>query len=190
MKYLYFLICIIFLNTSCKNQRSGNFVSNSDVLNSNQSNGGKDQLNQINFNPNSIQITHHYDSLVDSTFSKYKLSDLDLTTLKQILSDPNPDPEDKADEVCGSISKKCKWCTNSYLIDSKYITYKSTLNMFINPLIQMGMIFSTLFGLDAGVGDQLHVMCSKFRKGIRYECSTVFTSSDYCSPKCERESKY
>ena len=189
MKNIFLLFAILI--TSCNNHRSGKFETNSNnITNSNSTNSSRNLVNPNDFDPNSIQITPYYDSLVDSTFSKYKLSEIDLKTLKQIFSDPNPDPEDKADQVCGTVSKKCKWCGKTFEIETKYITYKSTLNMFTNPLIQIGMTFSTLFGLDGTFGDQLHVMCSKFRKGTRYECSSDFTASDYCSPKCERESKY
>jgi hypothetical protein len=186
-KLIIFIISSLFV-ISCNSNKSGHFVNKSNLDPNEVNNLGLPKI-EHDLDPNKIEISHFYDSLVDSTFLKYRLSDLDLKTLKQILSDPNPDPDDKADKVCGNISKKCQWCGKTFQVESKYITYRSTLNMFINPLVQIGMVFSTLFGLDSGVGDQLHVMCIKFRKGIRYECISDLTSSDFCSLKCEKESR-
>lgn len=182
------ILFFFFLFVACKNNRSGHY-SNYSNHDSNVNTNSESKNSPTKFDTNLIEISHYCDSLVDSTFSKYRLTELDKKTLKQILSDPNPDPEDKADQVCGTKSKKCNWCGKIFQVETKYITFKSTLNLFINPVVQIGMIFSTLFGLDGGVGDQLHVICVKFRKGIRYDCVNDFSASNFCSQKCERESR-
>ncbi len=102
-------------------------------------------------NISDIIITNEASKVVDSTFSILELNTTDKITLKQTLSDPNSDTENKSGLDCSIIEKYCKWCGKSFLVQQKYTTYKSILEKFNSPIVAMGIEFINLFGGKRGV---------------------------------------
>ena len=136
-----------------------------------------------------ITITSEASKTIDENFGDYNLQQSDLQTLKKILSDPNPDPENKAGQSCGTSIKKCKWDNASFEVQTNYITYQTIIEMLSNPFAQMGLAFTKILGKDDELKNQIHQLCTQFDNGTRYECSEGMSASDYCSEKCKYEAK-
>jgi hypothetical protein len=136
-----------------------------------------------------IIIKPEAEKIVNETFSDYDLSESDINTLKEILSDPYPDPENKSGQNCGTITKNCKWDNRSFDVQTNYMTYQSLIELFSNPLGQLGIGLVSAFGGKEQIKLQIHELCEKFNDGNRYDCSEEIGSSEYCSEKCKYESK-
>jgi hypothetical protein len=77
-----------------------------------------------------IKVSDEINSIVDSVFSPYQLPSNDMYTIKVILSDENPDPDNKEGLECGTENKLCKWCGTSFTTPKVYNTQKSIFQLF------------------------------------------------------------
>lgn len=172
-------------NNSSRTQQVEQNTNNN--YSSSQSGQGTTGSNTHNYS-NNITITPEAENEVDSNFNKFNLSRDDLNTLKQILSDPNPDPENKNGTNCGLMTKKCEWCGRDFDVQQQYITVKKLIGYIDNPFSGLVIAFGTALGKENKLGSELHEMCVKFREGDKYKCDD-YNSSNYCSEKCEHEYK-
>jgi len=128
--------------------------------------------------------------IIDKTLAPYKLSNYDLNIIKNIYYDPNPDPESKEGTICGSTTRNCKWCSNSYNVDQKFTTYKSLIQQFTNPITAYSMFLASALTNSDEMKNAFHEICNNYINGKKYVCDTDFNPSEFCSLKCANEYKY
>jgi len=141
---------------------------------------------------NSISIKKDISEYIDTTkfITNLGLDENKKKDLKRILSDPNPDPENKVGTSCGQTERKCKWCPNSFNVDGTY----STIYNDVKKLIKPENIFEAYTAAIAGgfapsqVKDELVRCCNLYRTGERYFCN--YNNQEFCSEKCKTEYKY
>ncbi len=140
-----------------------------------------------------IQITRFNDSLVDATIKKYKLSldSVDVFTIKQILSDKNPNADDLNGQDCGNVIKKCKWCNKDFAIVKTYRTYKSIVSEMFSFKGKIDLWVTSLYKGTGEFEDEMHYVAMNFRKGQKHECISADNEGEqmYCSLKCKKESE-
>lgn len=182
MRYLY-IYAIILILIGCES------IDQKIKSNNKISNAISSTKNYLASSKPTITITSDASKTIDENFGNYNLQQSDLQTLKKILSDPNPDPENKAGQICETNVKKCKWDNESFEVQTNYITYQAIIEMLSNPFAQMGLGFTKILGKDDELKNQIHQLCIQFENGNRYECSEGMSASDYCSEKCKYEAK-
>jgi hypothetical protein len=156
----------------------------------------KRQNKHLEFQKNKIdqiQITRFNDSLVDATLKKYKLSldSVDVFTIKQILSDKNPNLEDLNGADCGNVIKRCKWCNKDFAIVKTYRTYKSKVSEMFSLKGKIDLWVTSLFKGSGEFEDEMHYVAMNFRNGQKHECISPDDEGEqlYCSLKCKKESE-
>ena len=156
----------------------------------------KRQNKHLEFQKNKIdqiQITRFNDSLVDATLKKYKLSldSVDVFTIKQILSDKNPNLEDLNGADCGNVIKRCKWCNKDFAIVKTYRTYKSKVSEMFSLKGKIDLWVTSLYKGSGEFEDEMHYVAMNFRNGQKHECISPDDEGEqlYCSLKCKKESE-
>jgi hypothetical protein len=127
--------------------------------------------------------------IIDSTFAMLQLSQKDLNTLKNIYYEPNPDPESKEGEICGTAEKSCKWCSASYSINMVYVTFKSIIEKLTNPFGKFALDVGLIFGDSSELKTEIEKACEQYRNGQNYECADDERTGEFCSLKCKNEYK-
>lgn len=136
-----------------------------------------------------ISYTQEQSDEIDSAFGQFNLSDEDMVVLKKIYADPDPDPENKEGLNCGYEIKRCKWCGNEFQVTQGFVTYKSLIEKFTNPITSWAIELGSLFGgFKNTIPPLLHKLCNNFRVGIKYDCADT-DDDDYCSERCRWEAK-
>jgi len=191
-RILYTLILCLLISCDTDQVGSANREKSSFQESNNSASDDKKKSPMGNNRNYTIVITQQASSTVDSTFSEFGLNNEDLNTLKEILSDTEPDPENKSGTDCGVITKQCKWCGKDYEVQEHFTTYKNFVEMCTNPFAQIGLFFVGIFSQNQKieVAEYVHKFCEKFRNGEKYTCTTDIGASDYCSRKCEYEDKH
>lgn len=140
---------------------------------------------------NNIQIDKEISAYVDT--NKYvaclKLDENLKMELKRILSDPNPDPENKSGTSCEQTERKCKWCSNVFYVDGTYTTIYRNVKNYIQPenfLTAYAAALAVGFGSEQ-VKDELTAYCNSYKNGERY-CNS-YSNQEFCSERCMREYK-
>jgi hypothetical protein len=168
-------LLFIFIVASCNSKRQNKHLES--------------QKNEIDV----IQITRFNDSLVDATVKKYKLSldSVDVFTIKQILSDKNPNGDDLNGQDCGNVIKKCKWCNKDFAIVKTYRTYKSKVSEMFSLKGKIDLWVTSLYKGSGEFEDEMHYVAMNFRKGQKHECISADNEGEqmYCSLKCKKESE-
>lgn len=174
-KFLLLPLLFIFTVASCNSRRQNKHLES--------------QKNKIEL----IQITRFNDSLVDATIKKYKLSldSVDVFTIKQILSDKNPNGEDLNGQDCGNVIIKCKWCNKDFSIVKTYRTYKSKVSEMFSLKGKIDLWVTSLYEGSGGFEDEMHYVAMNFRKGQKHDCVSADNEGEqmYCSLKCKKESE-
>jgi hypothetical protein len=142
-----------------------------------------------------IQISDDIDQEVNKSeiIQSLGLTSDELTKLKKILSDPNPDPQNAVGHNCGQSKKKCKWCGKEMSVNILITTQD-----YINNLIKSATIsiwVDVQFqgeGIDPNINNELQKVKTAIISGIntydaiKYTCSSNL--EDFCSEKCKYES--
>lgn len=142
-----------------------------------------------------IQISDDIDQEVNKSeiIQSLGLTNDELTKLKKILSDPNPDPQNAVGHNCGQSKKKCKWCgkemsANILITTQDYINNlikSATISIWVDLQFQAE-------GIDPDINNELQKVKTDIISGIntydaiKYTCSSNL--EDFCSEKCKYES--
>lgn len=114
------------------------------------------------------------------------LSGDEILKIKKILSDPNPDPENKSNDICGQTLHNCKWCGSDYYVSAYYQTIQEYINYAI--LLDRAISFPKMFGFDRQ--KEYRTLISSYENGNKYTCVSGNDNGGYCSNKCKEEEKY
>jgi hypothetical protein len=115
---------------------------------------------------------------------EYDLDEIDIQTVKDILNDPNINPELKGSTFCNYSIKQCNWCSNQIKSRTYYITTFQKIHYFFSN--ERDFITKPDYYMST---DDISQICSDYRNGIRYYCALTERPSDYCSRKCENEAR-
>lgn len=118
------------------------------------------------------------------------LSADEIQKIKKILSDPNPDPENKSGDFCGDTRHKCKWCGSEYYVSSYYQPIQEYINFTIlfDGLSAVTANFQKLFG--GNPAGEFRELIDSYEEGNKYTCKSESDNGGFCSPKCKEEEKY
>jgi len=135
--------------------------------------------------PISKEASEYIDT--DQSIVSLELDESTKMDLKRILSDTNPDPENKIGTNCGESEKKCEWCSSVFYEEGTYVTLRSVVEQMLLAPSLIG-----IFTLSPGYGnseirDALKSFCDLYRNGERYQCKPG--DSRFCSEKCQSEYK-
>ncbi len=141
---------------------------------------------------NNIQINNDISEYIDTTkfITNLGLDENQKNDLKRILSDPNPDPENKTGTSCGQTERACKWCSNVYYVEGTYTTIYRDVKNYIKPEDLITAYAAAVAGSfsPSRVKDELVRCCNLYRSGERYFCN--YDNQEFCSEKCTTEYKY
>lgn len=114
----------------------------------------------------------------------------EIIKIKKILSDPNPDPENKSGDFCGDTRHKCKWCGSEYYVSSYYEPIQKYINfaMVFDGLSAVTANLQKLFG--GNPAGEFRDLINSYEKGNKYTCKSESDNGGFCSPKCKEEEKY
>ncbi len=145
------------------------------------------------FSWNDIQISDDIDQEVNKSeiIQSLGLTSDELTKLKKILSDPNPDPQSAVGHNCGQSTKKCRWCGKE-MSANILITTQNNLNNLTSPYaFSMWGSLQIGYGIKPDINNYLHEVKTAIISGInsydaiKYTCSANL--EDFCSEKCKYE---
>lgn len=189
------LLGIIFL-VYYSNQGSTNNLTSSNAIRSVSSkNSLKNNISSVfSTDPyNSIEIKSEISKQVDASgiLNGLHISNETKLKIKKILSDPNPDPENKNGSACGNIQKNCKYCSRTFNVVATNRTAQDFFNWFLfNPLFESGLSLAMAFGLtqETDFTTLIVHVCDEFGKGKKYLCDD-WNETEFCSLKCQDEYK-
>ena len=129
---------------------------------------------------------------------KKQLTSEENTFLRKVLDSYDEDPSGKIGVNCGIGTATCKWCGRNFRYQKVYQSRVAVLKQFENPLVNAFEGIYVAFGVPmakaAGV-DVIGQMATEVKQSLReikngniYECGG--TVPDFCSQKCEYESKH
>ncbi|MEI8203907.1 MAG: hypothetical protein WCH34_12885 [Bacteroidota bacterium] len=141
---------------------------------------------------NSIPIKSDVSEYIDTckVLEYYGLDDNIKTDIKRILSDPNPDPENKVGTNCGQQERRCKWCPNVFNVEGTYSSIYQNVKNYVKPediFTAYAVAFAGAFS-PSKVNAELVRCCNLYRSGERYLCD--YNTQEFCSEKCKTEYKY
>ncbi len=126
-----------------------------------------------------------------------KLDDDTKTAITQILSDPNPDPNNLNGEYCGDVISHCKYCSNaianpkfnrSIQESLKVRLFNRKINLYVSEIINAqnslqesenksdsdvnwgGLMLEGMLSEVKGWEDDLRDACNLYREGFKYRC--------------------
>jgi|LauGreDrversion4_2_1035121.scaffolds.fasta_scaffold38422_1 hypothetical protein len=158
----------------------------------------------------SIVILPEISEEVDnSPVVKYFQFDNELKTkIKIILSDPNPNSENKSGQYCGDLIGNCKWCRKQIIESKEYSTTKDYLeyilfSSFAKSAIRLAENFDTDGQQRKSFLNEIQGLSQEFSNGNKYRCDLPYTGqkgnviypyrpkslNEFCSKKCESEFK-
>lgn len=196
----------VYLFYNYNNNSSNNYTSNDFIGGSDQSANSNNDSESSNTTPinelENIEIDPTISEEVDNTpfIQNLGLSEDIKIKIKKILSDPNPDPENKNQTAVSSEYFKCKWCSSDfYVATSNYISIQSLLR---EKLFDTSIIFETWMTAmadESGKVDSensrknyiklIEYICNFYEVGNKYTTYDV-KPSEFCSEKCKTEYKY
>ena len=191
MKSFIIIGFIMYLTLiSCNQNSNGNNQLNNDLSNLI---GKNDQSTAVNYFSN-IKIKKEISDEVDSSkvFRIFGLSEDVKTKIKKILSDPNPDPDNKSGTACGEVEKKCKWCSNTFTQNKKTITAQETLKLYLSGFYELWVGMTQVLMPEEKKTEErnrIEQICNNFQNGDKYICEVIDNESEFCSLKCENEYK-
>jgi hypothetical protein len=106
-----------------------------------------------------------------------------------ILSEKDPDIDNKSGAICSEDYKTCKWCSNSFSIYSEYMTIKDAINFILfTPIGGYGTVLLSVFDGGEEVRSTIKQYIRNYENGEKYSCETI-TNKEFCSEKCKYEYK-
>ena len=116
------------------------------------------------------------------------------TKIKKILSDPNPDPENKSGEICGNDYSNCKYCGKEFPHPKKFQSAKYLINIAITNPITAPFFAHRISILESTSNKQefrsyLLEISDNFQSGNKYTC-IVEDENEFCSKKCKDDNRY
>lgn len=167
-------------------------LQNSLYKTSETTDNGKKPFNDFNWD--NIQIDPEIDEGVNNSeiIQAMKFSNDELTKIKKVLSDPNPNSENADGKDCGRTTKQCKWCGKE-MSENKLTTTQSLINALTNPFILIGSTAKAYYGKEVDLDKDINDMKMIVLKGInsydfiKYTC--VPNTDDFCSARCEYQFK-
>lgn len=170
-------------------------ITESDMPSSTQTSGIQTFLDNIEasskeFDNSGIPVNEEAERIVNESqlIQDLNLQQNDLLTLKQILSDTNPDPDSKVGEICSFHTTECKWCSKEIKNEDHIQSYQNIVKLSLSPLGSMGLLFSGAFTGNDKLKKELEAFCNDFRVGKKYLC-VEDEDKTFCSKKCETEYK-
>lgn len=150
----------------------------------------------ISNNPfDEITINESIAGQVDNSefIKSLSLSGEEIIKIKKILSDTNPDPESKSGANSGQTQHECKWCGDSYFVDSYYQTLQDYLLESMNfDALAAGMNnLQKIFRVNES--SKIRQYISSYERGDKYTSVSAGGNDGFCSQKCkneERNSRY
>lgn len=141
---------------------------------------------------NSIPIKSDISEYIDTSkvLEHYGLDDNFKTDIKRILSDHNPDPENKVGTNCGQEERRCKWCSNVFNVEGTYSSIYQNVKNYVKPEDLFTAYAVSIAGAfsPSKVKAELIRCCNLYRSGVRYLCD--YSTQEFCSEKCRTEYKY
>ena len=192
----------LFYN-STKNK---NYTSNDSISGTEQSSSSNNVSESSNTTPinelENIEIDPSISDEVDNTpfIQNLGLSEDSKIKIKKILSDPNPDPENKNQTAASTENFNCKWCSKEFShASSNYISIQALLRrkLFDGSVIYvtwMTAIVDESGKVDSEKGRLNYIqlieeICNFYDVGTKYTTYNV-DPSEFCSEKCKTEYKY
>ncbi len=151
-----------------------------------------------------ISISSEISDEVDNTpfIQNLGLSEDLKIKIKKILSDPNPDPENKNQTAASSENFNCKWCSKEYShATSNYISIQALLR---EKLFDGSSIYMTWMSVSFDESGNVEVsneekflkysqliekICNFYDIGNKYTTYNV-DPFEFCSEKCKTDYKY
>ena len=114
-----------------------------------------------------------------------------LKIIKIILSDNNPDSQNKNGTYCGEKLTNCKWCSRSIVNRKVFKTIQEVLNMmFFEPGVRLFMKIEILDPITKEeTKSEIQNYCIIYKNGEKYICESEDVK-EFCSLKCENEYKH
>lgn len=182
-----FLVSTYSPNTTSTNSPSNNQISNN--TEKNYDNSSNDSYNNSNDYDNIVikqDISEEVDK--DPIIKAIQFNEETKKVIKKILSDPNPDPENKEGVICDNEYSRCKYCSKEIIQAKTFRTFQTSFNtMFFNPLAELGMTFVSAFGEEDRLRKEVVTLCEEFKNGARYSCELDGNPQEFCSLKCKDE---
>jgi len=131
-----------------------------------------------------IQILNEISREVDENenLKLLNLSGDTKTKIKKILSDPNPDPENKNGTGCGTVIKRCKYCSREFDAPAEFKTIQVTVRFFMSPIVRIVLAYDHAVNYNQIVTQ----LCTDFGNGTKYCCDN-WTGVEFCSLRCKDE---
>jgi hypothetical protein len=149
-----------------------------------------DNMNAISkeFDNNDITVNEEAERMINESklIQGLNLQQSDLLTLKQILSDKNPDPDSKIGEVCSFNTTECKWCSEEIINEHHIQSYQNMIQQSLSPFGSLGLLYTSAFTGNDDLKKAFEEGCNDFRAGKKYSCIED-DSKSFCSKKCEVE---
>jgi len=138
-----------------------------------------------------ILISSDISNQIDSSkiVQLYQFDENTIKDIKRILSDNNPDPENKNGTICGQTERKCKWCSNLFYVDNRYLSIYNDLKRHLLPDNIIDIYGASMYAVcnNNEVKARILIDCNLYRNGERY-CS-ILDDGEFCSEKCQTEYK-
>ena len=98
------------------------------------------------------------------------------------MSDPNPDPENKNGTGCGTVIKRCKYCSRGFDAPAEFKTVQATLRIFMSPIVRIILAYDH----EVNYSQIVTQLCTDFGNGTKYGCDN-WTGVEFCSLRCKDE---
>lgn len=188
-KYIFWIAVILggvylFVNYAYSNRSDNYSVTSTD----NSTNSPSNSSNSFEDIVIKSDISEYIDTC--KVLEYYGLDDNIKTDIKRILSDPNPDPENKVGTNCGQEERSCKWCSNVFNVEGTYSSIYQNVKNYVKPEDVFTAYAVAIAGAfsPSKVNAELVRCCNLYRNGERYLCD--YNTQEFCSEKCKTEYKY